>query len=94
MSNQFENLKNSIKREYVKFYELNLMNSSGFIPVDKRQSEFFAIVNKSKLNNKGEIEELIQKNFPNLNIRLIPIDDSDFNNLIKMETEQKLGNES
>ena len=36
MSNQLEKLKSSIKKEYLKDYELNLMKTSGFIPVDKR----------------------------------------------------------
>ena len=44
MSNQLEKLKNSIKKEYVNNFELNLMESSGFIPVDKRQNDFFIIL--------------------------------------------------
>ena len=55
MTNQFEKLKNSVKKEYLKSFELNLMKSSGFIPVDKRQSEFYVILNKSNFSNKTEI---------------------------------------
>ena len=46
MSNQLEKLKNSIKTEYVKQFELNLMKTSGFIPVDRRQNNFYVIINK------------------------------------------------
>ena len=51
MSNQLEKLKKSINKEYAKNFELNLMKSSGFIPVDKRQSEIFVIINKASLSN-------------------------------------------
>ena len=46
MSNQLEKLKNSIKKEYTMSFELNLMKTSGFIPVDKRQNDFYVILNK------------------------------------------------
>ena len=59
MSNQLEKLKNSIKKEYVNNFELNLMESSGFIPVDKRQNDFFVILNKDKSANKSGITSLI-----------------------------------
>ena len=53
MSNQLEKLKNSIKKEYTKTFELNLMKTSGFIPVDKRQGEFFVILNKDNFAEKN-----------------------------------------
>ena len=58
MSNQLEKLKHSIKKEYVNNFELNLMKSSGFIPVDKRQSDFFVILNKENSAGRAEIIQL------------------------------------
>ena len=60
MSNQLEKLKKSINKEYLKSFELNLMKTSGFIPVDKRHNEIFVILNKNSLSNKLKIEELIK----------------------------------
>ncbi len=54
MSNQLDKLKSSIKKEYAKNFELNLMKSSGFIPVDKRQSDFWVILNKGNAANKSK----------------------------------------
>ena len=56
MSNQLEKLKNSIKKEYTMSFELNLMKTSGFIPVDKRQDDFYVILNKSNANNRNSID--------------------------------------
>ena len=53
MSNQLEKLKNNINKEYVDKFELNLMKSSGFIPVDKRHG--------SKVNYK-ELESELKYN--------------------------------
>ena len=61
MSNQLEKLKHSIKKEYVNNFELNLMKSSGFIPVDKRQSDFFVILNKENSAGRAEIIQLIKE---------------------------------
>ena len=66
MSNQLEKLKHSIKKEYVNNFELNLMKSSGFIPVDKRQSDFFVILNKENSAGRAEIIQLIKEKYQNL----------------------------
>ena len=36
----------AVWNEYVNQFELNLMKTSGFIPVDKRQGDFFIIIDK------------------------------------------------
>ena len=58
MSEQLEKLKKSINREYTKNFELNLMQTSGFIPVDKRQSDIFVIIDKSKIADQKNIENV------------------------------------
>ena len=52
MSSQLEKLKKSINKDYAKNFELNLMQTSGFIPVDKRQNDIFVIIDKSKLSSQ------------------------------------------
>lgn len=81
MTNQLEKLKNSVKKEYLKSFELNLMKSSGFIPVDKRQSEFYVIIKKSNFSNKTEIESIIKEKFAGLIPKFIPLETSDFDSL-------------
>ena len=83
MSNQLEKLKNSIKKEYVNNFELNLMESSGFIPVDKRQNDFFIILNKDKISNRSAIASLIKEKFNNLNPQFIPIAANDFSEVFR-----------
>lgn len=83
MSNQLEKLKNSIKKEYVKNFELNLMQSSGFIPVDKRQNDFFIILNKSNPGNKSEVEKVIKEKFENCTPKFIPVEGRDFEYLLE-----------
>ena len=78
MSNQLEKLKHSIKKEYVNNFELNLMKSSGFIPVDKRQSDFYVILNKDLSGNKTQIASIIKEKFQNLTPQFIPIPGKDF----------------
>ena len=78
MSNQLEKLKSSIKKEYTKDFELNLMKTSGFIPVDKRQGSFFVIINKKSVANKSQIEKIIKEKYSGLNPQLIPTEQSDF----------------
>ena len=82
MSNQLEKLKNSIKKEYTKIFELNLMKSSGFIPVDKRQTDFFVIISKAKVANKDNIEKIVKEKFSDLTPKFIPVDDSDFQEIL------------
>ena len=93
MSNQLEKLKNSINKEHTKNFELNLMKSSGFIPVDKRQTDFYVILNKSNASNKSQIEGLIKEKYPNLTPKFIPLDLNDFNELFtavfNQNSEQK-----
>ena len=83
MSNQLEKLKNSIKKEYIKNFELNLMKSSGFIPVDKRHNDFYVILNKERSSNKEQIASIIKEKFNDLNPQFIPIAGSDFEEIFK-----------
>jgi type IV pilus assembly protein PilB len=83
MSNQLEKLKNSIKKEYTDNFELNLMKSSGFIPVDKRGSDLYVIINKNNLAQKVHVESLIKEKYADYAPKFIPIEASDFEELIK-----------
>ena len=58
MSNQLEKLKKSINKECTKKFELNLMKTSGFIPVDKRQNDIFVIIDKTKLAEQKNVEKV------------------------------------
>ena len=81
MSNQLEKLKNSIRKEYLNNFELNLMESSGFIPVDKRQNDFYVIIDKSKFANKDSVASIIKEKYQNLNPQFIPLVTNDFNDV-------------
>ena len=87
MSNQLEKLKNSIRLEYLKYFELNLMKSSGFIPVDKRKDEFFVILNKDNASNRAKVEELIKEKFNGLSPKFIQIPSGDFNEVFDSVTQ-------
>ena len=78
MSNQLEKLKESINKEYVELFDINLMKSSGFIPVDKRQGEFFLVVKKDLLNNKEKFEGIISKKIEQMPLKYIPVDSREF----------------
>lgn len=82
MSNQLEKLKNSINKEYINAFELNLMKTSGFIPVDKRQNDFWVVLNNTNLENKSQIESVIMEKIQGFNLKFIPVEPVDFNNLI------------
>ena len=82
MSNQLEKLKNSIKKEYTKTYELNLMKTSGFIPVDKRQNDIFVIINKLKLADKTKIENILKEKFSDLTPKFITVEANEFDTLV------------
>ncbi|MCQ2744413.1 MAG: GspE/PulE family protein [bacterium] len=82
MSGQLEKLKNSIKKEYINLFELNLMKSSGFIPVDKRQNDFYIILNKDNIENKTNIEAIIKEKYADLTPKFIPVESPDFDSLI------------
>ena len=78
MSNQLEKLKNSIKKEYVKNFELNLMKSSGFIPVDKRQGKLYAIISQASLKNIDSIKEIINNKIEAYGIEPVPVSNAIF----------------
>ena len=78
MSNQLEKLKNSIRILYVDKFELNLMKSSGFIPVDKKDKNFYVILNKNSIANKDEISEIVRQKIPGAITQFIPISEEDF----------------
>ena len=82
MSNQLEKLKNSIKKEYTDNFELNLMKSSGFIPVDRRQNDFYVILNKNNSEQKIQIEALLKEKYKDLVPKFIPVEAGDFDELI------------
>ena len=84
MSNQLEKLKNSIKKEYTKNFELNLMKTSGFIPVDKRQNEFYVILNKTQLSNRQKVEGIIKDKYNGIIPRFIPVESMEFEELFKI----------
>lgn len=83
MSNQLEKLKSSIKKEYVDKFEYNLMKTSGFIPVDKRQNNIYVIINKNNYDNKNSIISEIQKIFSGLTPQFIPVKAHDFDEILK-----------
>ncbi len=82
MTNQLEKLKKSINKEYLNTFGINLMKSSGFIPVDKRQNDFYIILDKNNTATKSQIENIIREKFNNLNPQFIPIESNDFNNIL------------
>ena len=88
MSNQLEKLKSSIKKEYIKDFELNLMKTSGFIPVDKRQSDFFVILNKNNFSEKDKIENILKEKFAGYSPKFIPVDSGDFEQIFKSVTAE------
>ena len=81
MSSQLEKLKSSIKKEYVDKFEYDLMKTSGFIPVDKRQNNFYVIINKHNTKNKDAIIESIQSTIGDIVPQFIPVEASDFENI-------------
>ena len=84
MSNQLEKLKSSIKKEYVNKFEFNLMKTSGFIPVDKRQNNIYVILNKNNAPNRTEITSVIQKTLEGLTPQFIPVEAKDFESILKI----------
>ena len=84
MSNQLEKLKSSIKKEYVDKFEFNLMKTSGFIPVDKRQNNIYIIINKNCAKNKEKIIAEVQQTIDGLTPQFIPVDENDFLEILKI----------
>ncbi len=79
MSNQLENLKKSIKKEYVNNFELNLMQSSGFIPVDKRQGKLYTIISQKNLKEIETIRKTIESKIQTYgHVEFIPVGDAIF----------------
>ena len=90
MSNQLEKLKKSIKKEYTQSFGLDLIKTSGFIPVDKRQSDFFVILSKTATANKDKIENIIKEKYQNMNLKFIPVELTEFNELYEyISAEEK-----
>ena len=88
MSSQLEKLKCSIKQEIAKDFGINLMISSGFIPVDKKQSDFYIIIDKSRAMNKSKVESIVKEKFAEHTPKFIPVESSDFSNLITYLSEK------
>lgn len=78
MSNQLEKLKSSIKKEYIQNFELNLMKSSGFIPVDKKQGKFYTIVGQNSLKNVEAIKDIIKTKIDSYGYEIIPVSNEIF----------------
>lgn len=79
MANQLEKLKSSIRILYVDKFELNLMKTSGFIPVDKKEKTFYAILNKDASYSKDKITQIIQEKIPGVTVQYFPLAENDFN---------------
>lgn len=90
MSEQLEKLKSSIRKEYAKSFETNLMKSSGFIPVDKRQGDFWVILNKNNFADKPTIETLIKDAFGGLLPKFIPVEPNVFEDLFSSIFDNKV----
>ena len=82
MQNQLEKLKNSIRIEYTKDFELNLMETLGFIPVDKRLEDFYIILNKKNISSKSDIEKLIKEKYADFSPKFIPVESNDFTEIL------------
>ena len=83
MANQLDKLKSSIKKDFLKSFELNLMKTSGFIPVDKKQTDFYVIVNKAKSSEKEKIITLLNEKFSGYTPKFIPLEANDFNTIFE-----------
>lgn len=82
MSNQLEKLKSSIKKEFIDNFELNLMKSSGFIPVDKRQGKLYTIISQRSLRDIETIRSTIESKVQTYDgIELIPVSDTIFDDV-------------
>lgn len=78
MSNQLEKLKSSIRKEYIQNFELNLMKSSGFIPVDKKQGKLYTIVGQSNLKDIEAIKDIIKSKIDSYGYEIIPVSNDIF----------------
>lgn len=94
MSGQLEKLKNSIKKEYTNNFELNLMKSSGFIPVDRRANDFFIIINKNKAGERAKIEAIFKEKYSDSVPKFIPVEAGDFDSIISSIEAESVHNQS
>ena len=79
MSGQLEKQKKSINKSYLKDFELNLMKTSGFIPVDKKENAFFVVISKN--SNKNTIKSVIKEKYSDVTPQFIQIEDEEFNSI-------------
>ncbi len=87
MFNQIKKLKASIKKDYAKIFDLNLMKTSGFVPVDKKQKEIYVIIDKRKISNKDNVISILKEKFAGCEPRFIPVESNDFNDLYNYAIE-------
>ena len=92
MSNQLEKLKSSIKKEYVDKFEYDLMKTSGFIPVDKRQNNFYVIINKQNLKNKESIISKLHEMIGDIIPQFIPLESVDFESIFSELSQENKSN--
>ena len=79
MSNpQIEKLKNSINKKYLQDFDLSLMQTSGFIPVDRKANDLYVIISKSAITKKQNIEEILKKTYSDVAFKFIPIEKEAF----------------
>lgn len=79
MSNpQIEKLKNSINKKYLQDFDLSLMQTSGFIPVDRKANDLYVIISKSAIAKKQNIEEILKKTYSDVALKFIPIEKEAF----------------
>ena len=83
MSNQLEKLKNSIKKEYIGQFELNLMKTSGFIPVDRRQNKLYVVLNRANETDKEKIISVIKEKYAECVPEFLPLNQNDFNEVFE-----------
>ena len=82
MADQLEKLKKSIKKKYVKEFELNLMESSGFIPIDKMRGKFYVILNKSGDFDRDYISSVIGEKLGCSEVEFIPLKGETFGEVL------------
>ena len=82
---QLEKLKNSIKSDLLGKFDKDLMISSGFIPVDIRNNDFYIIIKKSVASNKPMIETMAKDicNAESCVAKFISLADDEFGSLFE-----------
>ena len=69
-------------------FEINLMKSSGFIPVDKRQKTFYVILQQGS-TKRDEIEKIVKSKIPDLSPQFIPVNSQDFSSLLDFISQEE-----